>query len=258
MLKICLFGNSHLGALKLAAGKLSEPKSRGLDLLFWGAAGKYFPLIKLVDGKFVSPIRAYSRQVADGRLTDLDVKRFDIVVFYGCHVDISRIADTIVRGLSEQPGLSRAFRRRAIQDVLTSWWERLAIVRLLQEARPLLGERRSFFYAHPLWSEGATARFPEREMTREVLEEVQKFVTVRMSVLGVEARRQPASTIVDGIATAEAFSVGSVKLNTQDVAHPVTDFAHMNGDFGDAVLRDLLGALSVPKAEAAVLIAAEN
>lgn len=247
-MKICVFGNSHLGALKIAANAAGSETRTPADFLFWGAAGKNFPEIKLVNGKLVSPTPAYSRQVADGRVTDLDVTRFDAIVLYGCHVDFSRISNRVAILLQNSGNLSHGFRKEIVSDLLGKWWNGLGLIKMIPGLMSVIGARPCLFYPHPLWSEGASS-VTDLRLEVEILAEVHDLAQARLQPIGVQMRRQPEMTVIGEIATKQQYSFGSVKLNTQGAEHPATDFVHMNQDYGALVLVDILEALraSSPK-----------
>ena len=63
MSKICILGNSHLGALAQSEAGAKAFEAAGHDVVYWGAAGTLFPKITYKDGRLISPAPSRSRRV---------------------------------------------------------------------------------------------------------------------------------------------------------------------------------------------------
>ncbi len=245
-MKVAIVGNSHLGCLNQALESGSVPVEENIDLVFWGAAGTDFPLIRYEQGILKSPRPRYSLLVSGGRYDDLPVRDFDVIVFYASQIDPFRFARRLAPLFEPGRGFSAAFERQALAESLGNWWSGLPVASLIGNIGREFPETRLLVYPTPYWSPNC-GLFPEsyqRQLMMETIAKVTNHAAQRIAEHGGEFRRQPLETIEAGIFTRMDLSKGSIKNVSGGVPHDDTDHVHMNRDYGLIVIHDIIDALT--------------
>lgn len=122
--KLCIIGNSHLGALAQSDSKMKAFAKAGFDVVFWGVPGKLFPQIACDEGMLLSPSPERSRIISSGRYGDLPLDDFDCILFYGFKVELSKVAARITNQLATLNKHSKAFQKEVITELIATWWEK--------------------------------------------------------------------------------------------------------------------------------------
>lgn len=237
-MKVCIIGNSHIAALKLALrdGLFADD---ALEFVFWGVRGKQFLDVRLENGRLVSPDREFVLRVSGGKYETIDPGGFEALVFHGPMLNYTRFL-ALTHGLRSDP---RSFSSAFLSEGIGSQLDRnpaCALIgqirkgyegRILISPQPLISEQSGFFREGTIGS-------GERVALDEILQ--QYFLR-----LGAEYLPQPERTVVDHKYTAASYSVGSVALlGDLDIVHPSDEHDHMNGLYGAEVLRAIATALS--------------
>lgn len=234
-MRVCIIGNSHLGALKQAMPEfLAEVPDA--NLMYWGAAGTNFRGIKYEDGMLKSPVPSYSLRVTDGRFTHFRFDDFDWIVIYGAEITPGWAAWKGEQALKGMPPVSRQFSEAIVRDIIDEWWDRQAIAKLLSEV-PAQYRRRMVCCAEPFYAESSKMY---ANLARSVgnLVVAQDAIEGKLGSLGIPFIRQPSKTVAQGLYTAQHHKSGSIGLDT-DYTHPDTDIFHMNKSYGLIMLREI-------------------
>ena len=230
-MKICVLGNSHIGALKRAdySSIFGDPVPK---LVFWGVPGKRFLEITCEGGRLIAPdgLPAWNDSEATNGLIQL--YQFDVLILHGPPLNVPALYLTLRAHQSDLRFYSEAFLREGIPEFLAT---RPAIDlirriranfkgRIFASPQPLVSAGQNFFG-------GQTIRRTERDILDDI---VIKF----FSGIGVDYVPQPSSTIVDEQYTAAAYCIA-----TTNEKH-ANDISHMNGLYGTEVLRAIAARLA--------------
>jgi len=240
--RICILGNSHLGALVQAEQGNARFADAGYDVLYWGAAGGNFPKIRYNAGIFTSPHPSQARMISGDRCEELAVANADVLIAYGCHVMLSTQTRRIAMILQEAEGISSAMRAAYLDEIVSHWWRNATIRPLIEAVRRDFPKMPIFLYAHPLEGKhgGYFARLRDMGLVREVFLRLIIHLETWAETRSVSFCRQPQETVVDDLFTDPVFARGSVKLG-QDEQHPEGDLRHMNSSYGNLVMDQLFG-----------------
>lgn len=236
---LCAIGDSHLAAVKLAWDRIGQSDTR---LTFFAAPGKGTDLLRVRDGTLVIADRRASRAMK--RTSGLDSIRgdYDGYLVHGLGLGVNFALSTL-----------RIFRKqdakRPLADIIadpefcsqleSSICASRAVVALAKLRQ--ISERPVLFSPLPLSM--ATECFL-REKLREagqgpaLTAAFHAAVTRALETLKTTFLPQPADTLADdGVATAEKFSLAPERFGQ---ANASADAAHMNAEYGEAVLRAFL------------------
>jgi len=240
---LCLYGDSHLAALKHALDGDFVP-TQGRQIEFFGAAGPAFRGLRLTDAGRVVPDKASLEAlnlVTGGARTDLGGEDFGAFLFYGARLRSTEfIAEFLHRGRSEADFVSSAVRAQAMAKWLTS-------VRAVRIARVFAatGKAKVFFAPAPFEIEAQNQRyvkhFPEAlNATAQERAQLNDEIAQALAGDGIVFVPQPEETIEKGCFTRHAFA-------TPD-AEATSDTRHMGPCYGAMVLGQVLGMMETAAA----------
>lgn len=247
MATICIFGNSHLGALAQAAEANARFADAGHDLFYWGAAGGNFPRLAYAGGTVTSPHPSQARMISGGRCDALEIAPLDILVFYGCHVMHSVQTRRIALALQGAEGnwaASQAFRDAFFDEMVESWWAEQPFRPIAEAIVADFPDKRYLFMPQPLVARqgGHYNKVRDRALAERVQDRLFACSDGWAADIGITALRQPEKTLADALHTDAAYSTGSIKMGTTE-AHPGDDNRHMNAAYGQIVMEKLLASL---------------
>lgn len=252
-MKVCIVGNSHIAALKLAAnaGALG---GTGVEAVFFGAPGQRFKKLRCDNGVLSGP-RSLERiflKVSGGRYTQIDPSDFDAVVVYGGGLFLHRLVGSLHRTMNvDGVHLSEACLGKGIER----WFTRKHTFRLAKQIsrhakRVLLAPRPC-----PAMSEmvrkardGGDELQPWAWQTldpvfrRFVWEQCEKVVRNH----GLEMLFQPETTLDRNQYTDARYTKDSTRLLGVGRKHEDNDVTHMNAAYGHAVFEHMLDQLCGP------------
>lgn len=228
--RLCVIGNSHVSALKLAWNKLGA-EYPDIEITFFASPGKSVRRVKAVGTRIV-PTSKETRNsfgLTSGGQNTINIKRYDAFLCYG----------TLPwRPIVATP-YSRAFSFEAVKGVI----QRSMLSRHLNM---LHGRTQKAVFASaaplpsPLYRESGELLLPADEF-RETIHE---YISVEY---GAKLIWQPEETVVEGgFASQERFSTGSQQLGkagSQNKAHSERDIVHMNQAYGELWLKAFLPRL---------------
>ncbi|WP_198007895.1 glycosyltransferase family 32 protein [Methylovulum miyakonense] len=251
-MKVCVMGNSHLAALKLAWDELVVDNNRN-ELVFFGARANAMVHMEIRNG-CLFPTDELTKQdiiFTSGGLESIDFNGFDAVLLYGlaCDVRIFSLAlATHKLENIEDPSrqvMTQACFTRVCQDVVSHnlLYKLAAMVRSVVDL-PI------FISPSP---------FPSRECVNDpskwdflagnYCQSIQKgyYDGIKNAFQALQGIMifQPEDTITDFLFTKPHFSSGSIRLTEGlSTAHPADDYVHMNKSYGIEFLKDALNVIS--------------
>lgn len=231
-MKLLLFGNSHLGALKYALDEHPISNRPDLDIVFWGVHGRYFPDITFNDGVLRSPKADYSYMLSDNRYRELPIDEFDVMVFYAGSLDLSAEARNFSNRIGDPVRFSHSFIREATVARAGEWIRSRPVWPIMEAVRAWRPQLRGLVCPQALHATSRAAEFKQPDLARTVLPLLEEGAKAACAGLDLEYLPQPAETIEQGLMTKAEFTVGSMKLNTNRVKHPNGDGIHMNAAYG--------------------------
>lgn len=263
MISICMIGNSHVAAMRLAWEQIAS-EYPDIDAWIYGAHANTLVTAETSDdGKLKCagpPFWTFRPGEEPGRARSIPLRDFDAVVLVGC--DFGPIA---VFRTYRQYHFS-ALKAKRSQGLTRDLFIRAMMLRTLETAALVLAGQISEKAGHqvvlvpaPLPSENGlldkdkalmepyqTARDSgDTEALMALFDEMCR----RMERRGHLVVRQPTETLATDISTIQRFSDNSVKLKADDdTPHPVDDYFHMNAEYGALVWRNVIAAIRKQKA----------
>ncbi len=232
-MKICIIGNSHVGALKRGWDRIA-PKHPGTEITFFahranGMAGLKVAGNSLVPGNEMLKNAIHFTSGGLERITPADYDAFLIYGLKACPNFANR-----------KQFISSPASRQALVDLTKG---RLSF-KLLGMLRPLTD--RILYIGHdPL---AAAGEVRSDGPPTSYIEGIAALNETIYRPLGAEVIAQPASSIVNGRQTHPDFGRGSKRLaigdGRDDRAHPAGEDGHMNDDFGEIWMEAFLAACS--------------
>lgn len=230
-MKLCVIGNSHVGALKRAWSTRAEAHPE-MSVTFFAGRGGSTRAVAVEDGQIVAKTDALRDQFAftSGGPDRIDPTHFDVFLAYG-GLHGARTGDAA-------QAVSAAFARRATV-------ERARESMLYKHARLLRDVTDKPVFAAPAPLPAARDGVdPPRIVPLAV--EMELIDEALFAPLGVDLVPQPPQTR-DGEATMGEFAQGSERLESLREGagvHGAAETAHMNEAYGDIWLEAFLARLS--------------
>lgn len=245
-MKVCVIGNSHLGALKLARDQ-GIADTNGAALTFFGSHAGTLRSLKLQDNCLVSDDPDVQKWLAftSGGQTRIDPSLFDAVLVLGCGYGLGRAASVYRshrlpahRTSADQELISEAALAAAVADILANTIG-LRVMRLVKRAAP---GKPVAFLPDPIPAKSIIrgdapwlAAHDTLAMFHGLFKSSRKAVAKMVHVV-----RQPLDTIEQGF-TAPQFTAGSVKMLPGFVQkHNADEPYHMNAQYGARILTQVL------------------
>lgn len=259
-MRICIIGNSHLAALKLAVNE-GVLTGTGVDAVFFGAPGERFKKLRFTNGLLSGP-RSLERillQVSGGKYTQIDPSDFDVVVVYGGSIFLHRLVGSLHRTMNvEGVHISEACLGRGIER----WFARKHAFRLAKQLthcakRVLLSPRPCPAMSEVVRNAGGGDELEpwaweslDPTFRRFIWEQCEKIVRSH----GVEMLFQPETTLDDNQYTDTKYTKDSTRLLDTGGKHDDDDVTHMNAAYGKIILKHMLSELlgSSPSSESRV------
>lgn len=221
-MKICIIGNSHVGALKRGWDRIAL-KHPGTEITFFAHRANGMAGLKVAGNSLVPANEVLKKAIhfTSGGLERITPADYDAFLIYGLKA--------CPNFANRKQFISSPAARQALVDLTKG---RLSF-KLLGMLRPLTD--RIIYIGHdPLPAAG------EVRSERPATDYVDGIAALNETIyrpLGAELIAQPASTIVNGRQTGPDFGRGSKRLaigdGRDDRAHPVGEDGHMNDDFGE-------------------------
>jgi hypothetical protein len=222
-MKICVIGNSHVAAIKLAY-EAARPKILP-EMTFFAGLGTRIATLQIADGMLVPPADDHKIQFAikttSGGLSQIDPALYDRFLVIGMSGGVHQMVETISRGISEGAKLC------AVKD----YWQAAPLAPLLQTLRKITDK--------PI-TVGAAPLLAEEQQNNTGPDRYSQFLTLSNSLFfkdfEAELMGQPLDTIVNGNATEIGYSRMSERLiakkDSFGIHHPEGENSHMNQSYG--------------------------
>jgi hypothetical protein len=244
--RICILGDSHIGALKLA---LNESKDSHFDDLvdIYGTRETTWNAVYVSDGKLVSDdpsVREMFQFTGGQESIDLSqYQSFCIVGGVSTRI-VRRLSRTIATHSMNLPQRLLVSRGMFVSLLETRLRDSMA-VRLMQMLASVT-DKPIYRLASPLISEAVLDRRMGRMLQeiRNVGAEDEIMDTFDHACEKIFAGRtrlipQPELTRSGRLFTKRNYCTGSKRLTIEDADHPEKDFEHMNAEYGLEVLRQM-------------------
>jgi len=236
--KICLIGDSQLGALKLAIDQ-GLVETGGHDIAFFAAVAGKALKFRLVDNAIqpgaVKDI-SYSTQ---GAFAQVNPSAFDALVFYGTGLTFGNWMRPEDASLEPTENYTPAFLAACAQARIV----RSTCFKLAEAVASAPGwPRRLFICPSPARSAPLGNR-PEGNALL-TLDALNTAASECATLIGAQYVPQPTATLAPGFYTQAEFSIGSRRFIANQPAHPIAERNHMNAAYGALMLRDILAALN--------------
>lgn len=221
-MKICVIGNSHVAAIKLAYEAMPTPPH---DITFFAGLGRRIATFESVDGKLRPraddhKIR-YAIGVTSGGLTEIDPAAYDAFLLMGMSGWVHQLVETLRRPISEG----------AKACAITDYWQTAPLHALLTNLRKTTQKPISVGLVPLLAEERRNDAGPESYAQFISLSNTLYFNAFNACLVG-----QPLETIVNGDATEISYSRMSERLiegtGEFDLHHPEGENSHMNQSYG--------------------------
>jgi len=230
-MKVMLFGDSHLAAVRRGVNSIPSDQLEGVDLHFWGTPGNRFRHIDWQDGKIVpvdeTTANAFARFSGED-LRELDPALYDAVVFVGARIRPGAVIPDLLNHIADPV---RYLTRAYIKAVFTAHFHSLSTYRIACE---MAAEARTRVFLAPISL--ATHRpgpLPRshaiaRKASRADVDLLWLVMREIMAEAGIGAILQPVESVVAGYMTEERYGLA------------VGDDVHKNADFGTLILSEIL------------------
>jgi hypothetical protein len=235
-MNICIIGNSHIAALKIALRDgLIKPSDMQID--FWGVRGRRFFDVEFKDGLLTSPGGKRTLVVSLEKYEALNPSLFDALVFHGPPINFP----LFLRGLHQHEGDTNSYSAAFLRQGMYSYLERSAPVQLMRQVRTAYAGR---ILASPTpFALEQSQMFDDVSFHRQTRVLIDGILTDYFAQFDVEYLPQPERTI-----TKDKYTCGKFSAETSDVRprDPGTTwlFTHMNELYGSEVLRDIFQKLT--------------
>jgi hypothetical protein len=251
-MRIAVFGNSHLAALKKAWDEEGESAHGGMTLTFFGSHRDELKLIRAAgDGLLTvddEAVRKTLSMTSQLDTSEIRLAPFDCIFLYALvrRNWAVRIGAALLQYRKSvgmvSSGLLQAMMMDQFRDSVL--FHMLGVLRVAAKAPIIVAPQpylsREAFGSEP-WSKDAPGLdSQEWQFVVDLCKSYEQLLRQEVSGRGALYLPQPEQTIVDRCFTRPDYSHGSVRLSAGlDIAHGSKDFDHMNSAYGALVLRDL-------------------
>jgi hypothetical protein len=254
-LSVCIFGNSHLAAVK-SAWNVHESKYPQINIKFFGAPGAVgvrLPGMEFTEGKAVATDPELVRMVREisGGDDSVALNSHDALVVIGLGLGFRPILLLLRSHLAteeyktarqEQELISEACLIQCIKDLLND----NASVMLLKKLKANTNKP-IYVCTEPYLSEAALdqVKFQHLQLLKQngALERIRELYSRCLSDIladvGASLIEQPKVTIDPPCFTKRKFSRGSTFLLRERKKHPEVDIRHMNKKYGALLLKSI-------------------
>lgn len=228
-MKVMLFGDSHLAALKRGMSQVNLPG--GMDVQFWGTPGNRFRNISWAGNKIVpndeKTADAFARFNAHG-VRDLDPLLYDIVGFVGARIRPGAVIPDLLNHMANP---KRHLTKDYMRLVLREHYLKHTTYQMAQ-AIAKLGKPRVLMNMIPFRTDGkertSRAYKVARTATRDDIALLWQLTSEILAEDKITYVPQPVETVVNGYYTDAKYG-----LETDDSVH-------MNPDYGALMINQIL------------------
>jgi len=257
-MKICVMGNSHLAALKLAWDELVTDYNQ-VELVFFGARANAMTHLKEENGCLV-PTNDRTKQdilFTSNGLELVDFTYFDAVLLYGLACDVRIFSSTLQNHkIDKNADSSRQFMTRdCFSKVCQDGAEHSLLFKMATMVRrltdlPLIVSSSPFPSRACVDDASHNWDFLVNDDSEMIRQGYDDGIQRAFRVFQAKVIPQPERTVTDNIFTKTHYSNASVRLiEGFTFVHPENDHAHMNKDYGVEYLKDIFNMISLRSVE---------
>lgn len=246
-MKICVIGNSHLAAFKLAWDDLADTYHNKAEMIFFGSPGKSLE-VAIESGYLVPTTEKVKKDFhnTSGGLTKIDFADFDAVLLVGLGCSIWCLSEAFGTHrvydapFSIKDTTYKTISAACIAQICVDQMKNTAMFQIASLIRST-SKIPIFIIPTPFYSETCKNNWKESFLALNACRTVQTSYHTAISQLCQSFVAtfipQPDSTITDFLFTKENLSKGSVYLDRSlKRLHRETDYTHMNQEYGKEVL----------------------
>jgi hypothetical protein len=259
MMKICMIGNSHVAAMRLAWDQVA-PDHPDTEVSIYGGHARNLVSVKAnaaaalqFDGP---PLWSFRVGTEPSRARSIPLAGVDAVVITGCDFGPPCVFRTYKRyhfaGLKgrRKQALTREYFKRAVSEEATA-----SAAGVLASCVQAAVAAPVFLVPTPLPAEAGFSDMdkPRMEPYRaardsgdgEALMALFGELCAELQAKNITVIRQPEVTKASELATLQSYSDNSARLRADDDAlHPENDYFHMNASYGQLVWADIFDAIA--------------
>lgn len=220
--KVCIFGNSHIAALRLATRDRLFSLG-GTEFVFWGLPGHRIETITYRDGVFSTPLADKAAVVSGGRYPSLPARDFDAFLFHGAQLLPRSLRDWLLGREPAPENMPRA---------ITDW---LVAQPLYALARSLRGDFNGPIILSPAPFQTEHPGKRRRPVDATDAAAVQTGIRDVLATEDIGYLGQPPETVTGHLYTPAVFHSATPSL-AEGGTYDNPNARHMNGAYGAAVL----------------------
>jgi len=251
-MRLCILGNSHAAAWKLAWDQ-HQSSFNGTTIRFFAAPGGNLKALTASNGKLIAdrPKLQKYLQVTAG-CDSISPDEYDAFCILACGTTVLSLLKVYRgyrtenhRGLSEEQELisEPCFDAAAASMVAENFafdlqrsLESVTSKPIFLVPQPMPSEAILSDPSEGIWRRAHEAG-DESNLAASFLRVLDKVGEGRLHIVS-----QPEGTLKSGLLTDKAYSEGSVRLKDPAEEHPENDYLHMNAEFGLLALRHFIAA----------------
>lgn len=264
MIRLCMIGNSHVAAMRLA-WSAAAPGYPDIDAVIYGAHAKNLVTASISDDASLgcdgAPFWAFSKAGEPSRAISIPLGSFDRFVIVGCDfgpIDVfrayRRYSFSGLKGRRRQLLTRDLFVRAVMQNVnesaalvLAELIGRTVSVPIYLVPTPLPAEK-GYLDPEKITMEPYQAASAAGD--GEALMSVYDEICTRLAARGLTVFPQHPATMASPISTRQVYSENSVRLRAdRNLLHPEDDYFHMNEDYGAIMWKEVAAAVRGPSAQ---------
>lgn len=263
-MKICIYGNSHVAALKLAVEEVNL-KHPNIEIDFWAIKQRHLDFFNMSHDGVLSlshalqkrnkrkwrKIRRMANSINGRRV--LDLREYDIILRVGLDDGKEKIRELLA---GYDVGTKKTDRQLISPDFFSSICTTHVESQLPLQEWQYPSNARHFAMVCPYWSEtvlmdtsdsyNLLKQFVQQSGRVDLMKIYEQSVKNRLKSIGVTLIPQPSETLTSDLLSKETYSVDSRKITNLDDQDNKGDFAHLNSKYGYLCLMKLLRAVEGP------------
>lgn len=231
-MKLCVIGNSHIGAMKLAYDAIGSAKL-GAELTFFGARGNSITELRIRNGNLRPAfrnreLRGFLKMTSNG-LSKIDPNKYDSFLCIGLSKNVGKLVSVL-----EYP-----YSKQAQNCSIVDYWKESDLTKLVRLISTATNK--------PIYV-GHNPLLARADSSAKNVKGYEKFIELSNSLvfetLNAILLNQPHETIVNGRNTDVVYTKGSqrlaVGLKNDSFKHPENEIRHMNENYGAIWLKSFI------------------
>lgn len=236
--RLCVFGDSHMAAVKAAINKGLVDTS-GVDIEFWGNVGRRFRFLTWQNDR-IEPLDTFTAhrfsKFSERNRTVLSSDDFDMILFSGCRLTLHKLFPELLhRYRTPNEWISSGVEREIIKDFLHRFPPYQFACNFAQQGKAI-----PIFAPISFNTDGFDSTIPEKysaakKATKTNRTRIWRIVEDVMNEDGVMLIPQNETTVIHGCQTKTMYAVDNYLTKP--------DATHKNAKYGALVLEETLKRL---------------